>query len=91
MIISRFNHYDVIKIVKSRLNRRKKNLDSNSIWSKNVKSCLKYKIHYENDKQWNQNIDWQNYIDIDDYSDFVVDFHHVNLDELESHWRFKSS
>ena len=50
VIIFEFSHHDVIKIVKSRLNRRKKNLDSNSIWSENVKNCLQYKIHYENDE-----------------------------------------
>ena len=91
VITLEFNHYDVIKIVKSRLNRHKKDLDSNSTWFENVKSCLQYKIHYENDEQWNQNLDWQNYIDIDDCSNLVVDFHHANLNEFESHWRFKSS
>ena len=51
VITLEFNHHDVIKIVKSRLNRRKKDLDSNSIWSKNVKDYLQYKIHYENNEQ----------------------------------------
>ena len=91
VITLEFNHHDVIKIVKSRLNRRKKDLDSNSIWFKNVKDCLQYKIHDQNDEQWNQNLDWQNYIDVDDCSNFVVDFHHTKSNELKSHWRFKSS
>ena len=91
VITLEFNHHNVIKIIKSRLNRRKKDFDSNSIWFKNVKNCLQYKIHYENDEQWNQNLDWQNYIDIAKCSNLVVDFHHTNSHKFESHWTFKSS
>ena len=84
-------HHETIRVIQSRIWRVKKNQDSNLDLSKHLREMLQYKIHYTNDDEYNQNLKWQNYIDVDDCSNLVVDFHHANLNELESHWRFKSS
>ena len=90
-IILDVTHHEAIRVIQSRIWRVKKNQDSNLELSKHLREMLQYKIHYTNDDEYNQNLKWQNYIDVDDCSNLVVDFHHANLNELESHWRFKSS
>ena len=91
IIIFDVTHHEAIRVIQSRIWRVKKNQDFNLDLSKYLREILQYKIYYTNDDEYNQNLKWQNYIDVDDCSNLVVDFHHANLNELESHWRFKSS
>ena len=84
-IILDVTHHETIRVIQSRIWRVKKNQDSNLDLSKHLREMLQYKIHYTNDDEYNQNLKWQNYINVDDCSDLVVDFHHVNLNELELH------
>ena len=90
-IILDVTHHEAIRVIQSRIWRVKKNQDSNLELSKHLREMLQYKIHYTNDDEYNQNLKWQNYIDVDDCSNLVVDFHHANLNEFELYWRFKSS
>ena len=90
-IILDVTHHEAIRVIQSKIWRVKKNQDFNFDLSKYLREMLQYKIHYTNDDEYNQSLKWQDYIDVDDCSNLVVDFYHVNSNELEFHWRFKSS